>query len=93
MSQPNRIEVLQEIVASIAKLAGVPAESIDEGQRLMKDVRLDSLAIYELVVDLEERYGMQISNEDAERLETVGDAADYVVRRLAEGRTPPDGAR
>jgi acyl carrier protein len=86
MPEPTRPEVLKEITASISRLANVPEADIVEGQRLIADLRLDSLAIYELVVDLEERFGMQISNEDAEGLDTVGEAVDYVIRRLAEAR-------
>lgn len=82
MSAPNREEVLKEIGASISRLSNIPVESIDEGQLLVQDLKLDSLAIYELVVDLEERFGMQISNEDAEGLETVREAVDYVCSRL-----------
>jgi acyl carrier protein len=84
MSAPNREEVLKEIGASISRLSNIPAESIVEGQLLVQDLKLDSLAIYELVVDLEERFGMQISNEDAERLETVKEAVDYVCSRLKD---------
>ena len=82
MPEPTRSEVLKEITASIARLSNFPEAEIIEGQQLIADLRLDSLAIYELVVDLEERFGMQISNEDAEGLETVGEAVDYVLGRL-----------
>ena len=82
MSAPNREEVLKEISASISRLSNIPIESIVEGQLLVQDLKLDSLGIYELVVDLEERFGMQISNEDAERLETVKEAVDYVMSRI-----------
>ena len=85
MPEPTRSEVLKEIAASISRLSGVPEAGITEGQLLVGDLKLDSLAIYELVVDLEERFGMQITNEDAEDLETVGEAVDYVCRRLSEG--------
>jgi acyl carrier protein len=84
MPDPTRAEVLKEIVASISRLSNVPVAEIGESQQLVVDLRLDSLAVYELVVDLEERFGMQISNEDAEELETVGEAADYVMSRLKD---------
>ncbi len=83
MPEPTRSEVLNEISASIARLSNLPESEITEGQLLVVDLKLDSLAIYELVVDLEERFGMQISNEDAEGLETVGEAVDYVLMRLS----------
>ena len=85
MQEATREEILAEISASIARISGLPQDQIEEGQQLFQDLKLDSLAIYELVVDLEDRYGMQISNEDAERLETVGNAVDYVKGRLLNG--------
>jgi len=84
MPEPTRTEVLKEITSTISRLSNVPEAGINETQLLIADLKLDSLAIYELVVDLEERFGMQISNEDAEGLETVGEAVDYIQRRLSE---------
>jgi len=47
---------------------------------VVKDLNLDSLAMYELVIELEETYNLQISDEEIERIRTIGDMVDYIVR-------------
>jgi acyl carrier protein len=46
------------------------------------DLDADSLDLYELVMELEDTYGISVSEEEASRIKTVGDAVDFVVERL-----------
>ena len=61
----------------------VDAGEIDASTRFRDDLDADSLDLYELVMELEDTYGIKVSEEEAARIETVGDAVDFVIGRLA----------
>jgi acyl carrier protein len=58
-----------------------PAEIQDE-VRFREDLDADSLDLYELVMELEDAYGISMSEEQAAKIETVADAVDFVFTRL-----------
>jgi acyl carrier protein len=60
----------------------VPAEKIAESTRFREDLDADSLDLYELVMELEDTYGITVSEEEAARIETVQQAVDFVAGRL-----------
>jgi acyl carrier protein len=64
------------------ELEVAPTE-ITETTRFREDLDADSLDLYELVMELEDGYGISVSEEEASRLQTVGDAVDFVVTRVA----------
>lgn len=68
----------------VAELEVDPAK-IEAGTRFKEDLDADSLDLYELVMELEDRYGIRVSEEDAAKILTVGDAVDYVVERVPAG--------
>jgi acyl carrier protein len=78
----TRDEVMAKVVEHLATELEVPADTIDAGTRFKDDLDADSLDLYELVMELEDTYGVKVSEEDAARIETVGDAVDFVVGRL-----------
>ena len=47
--------------------------------RFKEDIDADSLDLYELVMELEDGYGIRVSEQEAARIKTVGDAVDFVV--------------
>lgn len=59
-----------------------PAE-IDDGTRFREDLDADSLDLYELVMELEDTYGVPMSDEEASRILTVGAAVDFVAERAS----------
>ncbi|MDQ3102923.1 MAG: acyl carrier protein [Actinomycetota bacterium] len=59
-----------------------PAE-IDDGTHFREDLDADSLDLYELVMELEDTYGVAMSDEEASRIHTVGAAVDFVAERAA----------
>ena len=61
----------------------VNADKIGEGTRFREDLDADSLDLYELVMELEDTYGIRVSEEEAAKIETVGDAVDFAVQRLS----------
>jgi len=60
----------------------VDEAEIEASTRFRDDLDADSLDLYELVMELEDTYGIKVSEEEAARIETVGDAVDFVVGRL-----------
>lgn len=56
----------------------------DNPDTTFEEMGLDSLAFVEVQLAMEQEYGFRIDDEDAERIHTVGEAIDYVNRRLAE---------
>ncbi len=75
----TRDEVLTLVREHLAEELEVDAAGIDEGTRFKEDLDADSLDLYELVMELEDRYGVAISEEQAARIATVGEAVDFVV--------------
>ena len=75
----TRDEVLDLVRQHLAEELEVDAGRIGEDTRFKEDLDADSLDLYELVMELEDRYGVAVSEEQATRIATVGDAVDFVV--------------
>lgn len=75
----NRDEVLALVRGHLAEELELDIEKIGEGSRFKEDLDADSLDLYELVMELEDRYGIKVSEEQATRIKTVGDAVQFVV--------------
>jgi acyl carrier protein len=75
----NRDEVLTLVREHLAEELEVDAQAIGEETRFKEDLDADSLDLYELVMELEDRYGISVSEEQASRIKTVGDAVGFVV--------------
>jgi acyl carrier protein len=60
----------------------VPLDEISESTRMREDLDADSLDLYELVMELEDTYGISVSEEEAADIETVAQAVDFVAGRL-----------
>ena len=80
----TRDEVLERIRAHLAAELEVDPARIDEGTRFKEDLEADSLDLVELVVELEDGYGIRIPDEQAAKILTVGQAADVVAAHAAE---------
>ncbi len=61
----------------------VKPDEVTETTRFREDLDADSLDLYELVMELEDTYGVRVSEEEAAQIETVGQAVDFVLSRLA----------
>jgi acyl carrier protein len=75
----TREEVLGRIREHLATELEVDAERIDGSTRFKEDLEADSLDLVELVVELEDSYGVRIPDEEAAKILTVGQAADFVA--------------
>jgi acyl carrier protein len=79
----SRDEVLEKVREHLATELEVDPTRIADGTRFGDDLEADSLDLYELVMELEDTYGIKVSEEEAARIKTVGDAVDFVHGRLA----------
>lgn len=75
----NRDEVFNLVRDHLAEELEVDPVKISEGTRFKQDLDADSLDLYELVMELEDRYGISVSEQQAARIETVGDAVGFVL--------------
>ena len=76
----TREEVTALVREHLAEELEVDVERINVGSRFKEDLDADSLDLYELVMELEDRYGVSVPEEDAARIKTVGDAVDFVLQ-------------
>ncbi len=77
----NRDEIFDLVRDHLAEELEVDAGKIDEQTRFKEDLDADSLDLYELVMELEDRYEISVPEEDAARIVTVGDAVSFVLER------------
>ncbi len=75
----NKDEVFDLVRRHLAEELEVDPGKISEQTRFKQDLDADSLDLYELVMELEDNYGISVSEEQAARIETVGDAVAFVV--------------
>ena len=75
----TREDVLTLIRTHLADELTIEPERVQEGTRFREDLEADSLDLYTLVQELEDSYGVKMSDEEAARITTVGQAVDFVV--------------
>ncbi|GAC1325798.1 MAG: acyl carrier protein [Thermoleophilaceae bacterium] len=80
-------EVFERIRAHLASELAVDPAGIRPDTRFKEDLRADSLHLVELIVELEDSYGVRIPDDEAAGILTVGQAAQYVAAHAPE-RTP-----
>jgi acyl carrier protein len=80
----ERDEILERIREHLATELEIDPARIEDGTRFKEDLEADSLDLVELVVELEDRYGIRIPDDQAARILTVGQAADFVATHAAE---------
>jgi acyl carrier protein len=79
MSARTREQVFALIQAHLADELDVEPSAIGEGTRFREDLEADSLDLYTLVQELEDIYGVRMSDEQATQILTVGQAVDFVL--------------
>lgn len=73
--------MLEKVIGIIADQLGISTDEISENTKLTSDLGVDSLEIFEVVMTLEEEFGIEIPNEDIEGIATVKDIVDYVNKK------------
>ncbi len=77
----ERDEVMELVRQHLAEELEVDRARIEADTRFREDLEADSLDLYELVMELEDRYGIKVTEEEATRISTVGDAVSFVLER------------
>lgn len=73
------LEKLKKIIADVLK---TDAEEITENTTFVDDLGADSLDIYQIIMDVEQEYDLEIDNKDLEQIRTVKDAVDVIKRMI-----------
>ena len=76
-------EIAEKVKSIVAEQLGVKIEEVKEDAKFIDDLGADSLDTVELVMALEEEFGAEIPDEDAEKLSTVGDAVKFIEDKAA----------
>ncbi len=74
----------QRVQEIIVEQLGVNESEVKPEAKFVDDLGADSLDLVELVMALEEEYNMEISDEDAEKILTVGDAVEYIKAHVSQ---------
>ena len=77
-------EVAEKVKKIVVEQLGVSEDQVTPEAKFIEDLGADSLDQVELVMALEEEFGSDIPDEDAEKLTTVGDAINYVESKSQE---------
>lgn len=83
MDKDRVFEILKEII--MEKL-NVAEDQITLEARFQEDLGADSLDVVELVMAIEEKFDIEIPDEDAEQIRTVGDAQKYIIEKLESSK-------
>ena len=79
------MSIEKEVIDIIVEQLGVDAKDVTVAKSFVEDLNADSLDLTELIMTFEEKFGFEISEEEAEKLKTVGDVVTYIEKRKKEG--------
>ncbi len=77
-------DTVNKVKSIIAEQLGVKAEEVTPEASFVEDLGADSLDTVEVVMALEEVFGIEIPDEDAEKMTTVGEAIKYIEEKIAK---------
>ncbi len=72
----------EKVMKIVADQFEVPLDKVTLSSQFMDDLKADSLSVVELVLAIEEAFNLEIPDEDAEKIKTVGDVVNYVKVRV-----------
>jgi len=74
--------VEQKVIEIVCEHLGANKEQVKRGTSFIEDIGADSLDIVEFIMELEEEFGIQIPDEQAEKIKTVGEAIDFIEAEI-----------
>jgi acyl carrier protein len=80
----EREELLKKVRAIVSDKLSISEDQVTEQATFIEDLGADSLDTVELVMALEDEFGLDIPDEEAEKLTTVGKAIDYILGRVSK---------
>ncbi len=75
-------ELELKLIKIVAEQLNIEEKNVTAASRFQEDLGADSLDIVELLMDIEEEFGVNISDEESERLKTIGDVVKYITTKL-----------
>lgn len=78
----TRQEIFDKVANIVEKHFDLAKDKISDSLNIKDDLNADSISVMEFVLDLEDEFGTEISDDDAEQIETVGGAVDYILSHL-----------
>jgi len=75
-------ETLQEVKTTLVELLGVEESKVVPEAKFREDLEADSLDLVELIMAFEEKFGSEISDEDAQKITTVGELISYIDEHM-----------
>jgi len=75
-------DTFQEVKEVIVELLGVDESKVTLDARFREDLEADSLDLVEMIMAFEDKFGSEISDEDAQKISTVGDIVKYIDERM-----------
>ena len=80
----NREELFKKVAEMISEKLNVPIEDIDEDSHIIEDLGANSLDAFDLVMILEDEFGIKLEDDEIERMLTVKDILDLLMEKVKE---------
>ena len=78
------MSVEQRVIEIVCEHLAVQKDQVSRGTKFIEDIGADSLDIVELVMELEEEFDIQIPDDQAEKIKTVGEAIDFIEKAIGD---------
>ncbi len=85
MAEDRTQVIFTEVKEIIVELLGVDGDKVTMDASFREDLEADSLDLVELIMAFEDKFGGEISDEDAQSITTVGEAVKYIEERMQTG--------